>query len=104
MSFSITVTALRVESRNETYSARGATVNNMNFYEYKEHIIYPTPRIVMDSGYWRIQLTIRYKNKIKLFSSDLIFGTKGEAVFHCIAYGKRMIDEGIDFDKHKEKI
>ncbi len=78
--------------------------NDMNFFEYKEHTIYPTPRIVMESGYWKIQMTIRYKNKIKLFSSDVMFGTKGEAVFHCISYGKRLIDDGIDFDEDKAKI
>ncbi len=70
----------------------------MNFYEYKDHIIYPTPRIDIDSGYWKIQLTIRYKNNIKLFKRDAMFGTRGEAVFHCISYGKTLIDEGIDFE------
>jgi hypothetical protein len=67
----------------------------MIFYEYKNHVIYPTPRIVRDTGYWRIQLTIRYKDKIKMFSTDTIFSTRGEAVFHSINYGKKLIDEGV---------
>lgn len=70
----------------------------MNFYEYKNHVIYPTPRIVMDTGCWRIQITIRYKDKIQRFSNDTMFSTKGEAVFHCINYGKKLIDEGVDFE------
>jgi hypothetical protein len=73
----------------------------MRFYEYKVHVIYPTPRMDMDSGYWKIQLTIRYKNNIKLFKHDAMFGTQGEAVFHCIIYGKTLIDEGIDFEEEK---
>lgn len=73
----------------------------MHFYEYKDHIIYPTPRMMIDSGFWKIQLTIRYKDKIKLFANEVIFGTKGEAVFHSISYGKKLIDEGIDFENEE---
>jgi len=71
----------------------------MHFYEYKEHTIYPTPRILLDTGHWKIQLTIRYKNKLKIFTHDLQFNTQGEAVFHSISYGKKLIDEGIEFDR-----
>ena len=69
----------------------------MHFYEYKGHIIYPTPRLQVESGYWKIQVTIRHNEDIKISSNDNIFATKGEAVFHCINYGKKLIDEGFDF-------
>ena len=73
----------------------------MNYYEYKGHTIYPTPRLNIDSGYWRIQLTIRYKQSFRIFSRNNIFRSKGEAVFHCINYGKKLIDEGIEFNDKK---
>jgi len=70
----------------------------MHFLEYKNHIIYPTPRLQFGTGCWKIQLTIRYKNKVKLFNNDNIFSTRSEAVFHSIGYGKKLIDDEIDFD------
>jgi hypothetical protein len=74
-------------------------VFKLQILEYKDCVIYPTPRLQVESGYWKIQLTIRYKNKVKLFSHDNIFSTKAEAVFHSIGYGKRLIDDGIEFDQ-----
>jgi hypothetical protein len=68
----------------------------MHFYEYKGFTIYPTPRLHLESGYWRIQVTIRFKQSIRIFNSENIFSTKGEAVFHCINYGKKLIDDGIE--------
>ena len=68
----------------------------MHSYEYKNHLIYPTPRLQIDSGYWKIELTIRHKDNIHTFYHENTFTTKGEAVFHCIRYGKKLIDEGIE--------
>lgn len=70
----------------------------MHFYEYKDHIIYPTPRLQLETGYWKVQLTIRYKDNVKMFASDNIFFNKPEAVFHSIKYGKKLIDNEIQFD------
>ena len=70
----------------------------MHSLEYKDHIIYPTPRLQLESGYWKIQLTIRYTDNVKLFTHDNIFSTKSEAVFHSIGYVKKLIDDGIQFD------
>jgi len=67
----------------------------MQFYEYKGHIIYPSPQSVVGSGYWKIELIIKYNNSIEKFSNDTIYFTKGEAVFHSIQYGKKLIDDGI---------
>jgi hypothetical protein len=67
----------------------------MHYYEYKGFIIYPTPRLHVESGKWKIQIVIRQKQNFKIFSKENMFGTKGEAVFHCINYGKELIDEGI---------
>jgi hypothetical protein len=69
----------------------------MNFFEYKNHTIYPTPRLQIATGYWRVQLSIRHRHNIKIFSHENVFATKGEAVFHCITYGKKLIDDGIEF-------
>lgn len=70
----------------------------MHFYEYKNHIIYPSPRLSVESGFWTIQLSIRYGDKVRTFAYDAMFATKGEAVFHCINYGKKLIDEGGEFE------
>ena len=70
----------------------------MHLFEYKGHIIYPTPRLQFETGYWKIQLTIRYKNNVKLFNHDNMFPTRSEAVFHSIGYGKELIDDEISFD------
>jgi len=70
----------------------------MKFYEYKEHTIYPTPRFNTESGNWKIQLTIRYKKNFKIFTYNITFNTKGEAVLNCINYGKKLIDDGIKFN------
>jgi hypothetical protein len=64
----------------------------MHFYEYKGFIIYPTPRLVLEPKYWTVDLTIRRGDKIKAFHTEHVFPTKGEAAFHCINFGKRIID------------
>ena len=68
----------------------------MTFYEYKGHTIYPTPRFNTVSNTWGIHLTIRHDNKFKIFTQDVSFNTNGEAVFNCINYAKKLIDEGIE--------
>jgi len=65
------------------------------FYEYRDFVIYPVPRLVDASGCWRTHLAIRWKNRIEFFSGDRVFPTKAEAVFNSIDYGKRVIDEGL---------
>jgi len=67
----------------------------MQFYEYKGYSIYPTPRLVVGSGSWRIELIIKYNNSVEKYRNDTIYFTKGEAVFHAIQFGKKLIDDGI---------
>ena len=64
----------------------------MNFYEYKGFTIYPDPRLSLETDTWTITLSIRRGKKVKLFTTGHSFGTKGEAVFHCINFGKKIID------------
>jgi hypothetical protein len=65
----------------------------MQFYEHKGYTIYSTPHLVV--GYWTIEIVIKYNNAIKTFVNNNIFLTKGEAVFHSIQFGKRLIDQGV---------
>jgi hypothetical protein len=67
----------------------------MQFYEYKGYIICPAPCLIVESGYWNIELTIRHNNVIDKFSKDCICFTKGEAIFQSICYGKKLIDDGM---------
>jgi hypothetical protein len=65
----------------------------MQFYEHKGHIIYPTPHMAV--GYWSIEIAIKHNNVIKTYVNNNIFLTEGEAVFHSIQFGKKLIDQGI---------
>ena len=67
----------------------------MQFYEYKGYTIYPAPQLVVGSCHWRIELVIKYNNSLKKYSADTLYSTQGEAVFHSIQYGKKLIDDGI---------
>lgn len=69
----------------------------MQFYEYKGYIIYPAPHLVTGSSCWISELIIKDKNVIKKYDDKNFFSTKGEAVFHSILYGKKLIDDGIVF-------
>lgn len=64
----------------------------MQFYEHKGYIIYPTPHLAV--GYWSIEIVIKYNNVIKSYVNNNVFLTKGEAVFHSIQFGKKLIDQG----------
>ena len=64
----------------------------MQFYEHKGYVIYPTPHLAI--GYWSIEIVIKYNNAIKTYVNNNIFLTKGEAVFHSIQFGKKLIDQG----------
>jgi hypothetical protein len=70
----------------------------MHLFEYKSHIIYPTPRLQIETGYWKVQLTLRYRNSFKIFTQDSVFPTEGEAVYNSIKYGKELVDSGIKLD------
>lgn len=70
----------------------------MHYIEYKNHIIYPTPRLQIGTGYWKTQLTLRFRNNIRMFTTENIFSTKNEALLHCIDYGKNLIDERVRLD------
>jgi hypothetical protein len=65
----------------------------MQFYEHKGYIIYPTPHLSV--GYWSIEIAIKYNNVIKTYVNNNIFLTEGEAVFHSIQFGKKLIDQDI---------
>jgi hypothetical protein len=66
----------------------------MQFYEYRGYTIYPAPHLVIDSGYWSIEAIVEYNNSTNKYSNDNMYPTKGEAVFHSIQYGKKLIDNG----------
>ena len=66
-----------------------------DYYEYKGFIIYPTPRLHIESGYLEIQIVIRHRQNVRIFSNANMFRTKGEAALHCINYGMELIDKGI---------
>ena len=67
----------------------------MQFYEYKGFTIYPSPKLLSGSSCWMIELLIKNKNVIKKYVDENFFTTKGEAVFHSIMYGKKLIDDGV---------
>jgi hypothetical protein len=64
----------------------------MQFYEYKGYIIYPIPQRSVDSKAWEAVLSIRKGNHLKIYKTEYLHKTKGEAVFHCISLGKKIID------------
>ena len=64
----------------------------MQFYEHKGYIIYPTTHLAV--GYWTIEIIIKYNDVIKTYVNNNIFLTQGEAVFHAIKFGKKLIDQG----------
>ena len=66
----------------------------MQFYEYRDYRIYPAPHLVIDSGCWSIEAMVTYNNSTITYSNDTMYPTKGEAVFHSIEYGKKLIDNG----------
>ena len=68
----------------------------MQCFEYKGFMIYPAPRLSLDSGYWMIYLTISRDKMEKSFSAPNSFTTKAQAAFHSIHYGKKIIDGEID--------
>lgn len=67
----------------------------MQSYEHKGYMIYPITHLLVESGYWNIEIVIKYNDIIKTYANDSIFFTKGEAVFHSIQFGKTLIDQGI---------
>lgn len=66
----------------------------MQFYEYKGFTIYPAPKFVVGTCHWRIELAIKHNNTLQKYTTEDIYFTKGEAVFHSIQYGKKLIDDG----------
>ena len=69
----------------------------MQFYDYKGCTIYPTPRLMVGTGLWKIELMLRCNSVTEKCSDEKVFNTKAEAVFYCISYGKRLIDDGVVF-------
>jgi hypothetical protein len=67
----------------------------MQFYEYKGFTIYPAPKLVAGLGYWKVELLIKHNNTFKKYGDERRLFTKGEAVFHAIQHGKKLIDDGI---------
>ena len=67
----------------------------MQFYTYRGYSIYPDPHLVFGSGYWGIALTISNDISTYSYRNDTVYPTEGEAVFHSIQYGKKLIDTGI---------
>lgn len=68
----------------------------MHFYEYKGFTIYPSPRLSLEFDTWAIHLSIRRGDRLKSFSAEHSFNTKGEAVFHAIGFAKKIIDGEIE--------
>jgi hypothetical protein len=46
----------------------------------------------MESEVWEAVLSIRNGKNLKLFKTEYLFNTRGEAVFHCITIGNKIID------------
>ncbi len=67
----------------------------MQFYEYRGFTIYPAPQFIAGSGRWKVDVIVKYNNVIKKYGNDDVCFTKGEAVFHSIQYGRKLIDQGI---------
>lgn len=68
----------------------------MHFYEYRGFTIYPTPGISLEGDAWTVNLSIRRGAHVKLFKTSYSFGTKGEAVFHCINLGEKIINGDVE--------
>ena len=68
----------------------------MHFYDYRGFTIYPTPNISLEGDAWTVNLSIRRGANIKAFKTAYSFGTKGEAVFHSINFGRRIIDGDVE--------
>ena len=68
----------------------------MQFYEYKGYIIYPIPQLSTESEAWEAVLSVRNGKNLKIFRTEYLFKTKGEAVFHSISLGKKIIDGEIE--------
>ena len=69
----------------------------MQLFEYKDHTIYPAPLFQKETAGWKVHLTIKHKDTVKVFENEDILFTKSEAVFYSIKYGKSLIDLGIEF-------
>ena len=68
----------------------------MHFYEYRGFTICPAPALSMKENVWTVNLSIRRGTEVKSFETAYSFSTKGEAVFHCISLGKKIIDGDAD--------
>jgi hypothetical protein len=69
---------------------------DMLFYDYRGYTIYPVPSRFGTAGSWRIMLMVRSAATTRTYCNDEEYETEGEAVFNCIKFGKRAIDEGVD--------
>lgn len=67
----------------------------MQIYEYKDCVIYPTPRYVGGTREWKTEVMIKYHNEIRKYGTDKRFSTEAEAVFNSIQFGKQLIDQGM---------
>ncbi len=67
----------------------------MLFFDYRGWTIYPVPRLIGGSGRWKVGMIVRQHTQTRSYSYDEEFTTEGEAVFNCIKYGKKLIDEGV---------
>jgi len=68
----------------------------MHFYEYRGFTICPAPALSLAENVWTVNVSIRHGARAKLFETPYCFGTKGEAVFHCISFGKKIIDGDVE--------
>lgn len=68
----------------------------MHFFDYRGFTIYPAPALSLEGDTWTVDLSIRRGAKVKSFKTPYAFGTKGEAVFHCINFGKKIIDGDVE--------
>lgn len=68
----------------------------MHVYEYGGFTICPVPALSLADDVWTVNLSIRRGARAKSFETTYSFRTKGEAVFHCISLGKKIIDGDVD--------
>jgi hypothetical protein len=74
------------------------TANNNETKAYKGFLITPGPFQLAESGRWTLEISITKhrdeigETRIIKFSASNTFGTKKEAIQHCLYFGKQIID------------
>lgn len=72
----------------------------MDSVHYRGYLIHATPYQLADSGTWTIDISILHDTRdginIRPFHAAQTFQTEGEAIQHCIEFGRQIIDGKIE--------